>query len=82
LIGVPLKAQILAARPGHASNIEFARKIRKLYQQKQLVRKYQYDEKRASSLISTPSRRYSLIGIHFCLSIRLSTSRSMRVSRA
>ena len=45
LIGVPLKAQILAARPGHASNIEFARKIRKLYQQKQLVKKYQHERK-------------------------------------
>jgi UDP-3-O-[3-hydroxymyristoyl] N-acetylglucosamine deacetylase/3-hydroxyacyl-[acyl-carrier-protein] dehydratase len=45
LIGVPIKAQILAARPGHASNIEFARKIRKLYQQKRLVRKYQYERK-------------------------------------
>jgi UDP-3-O-[3-hydroxymyristoyl] N-acetylglucosamine deacetylase/3-hydroxyacyl-[acyl-carrier-protein] dehydratase len=33
LAGVPLKAQILAARPGHASNIEFARLIRKLYLQ-------------------------------------------------
>ena len=45
LIGVPLKAQILAARPGHASNIEFARKIRKLYEQRQLVRKYQHERK-------------------------------------
>jgi UDP-3-O-[3-hydroxymyristoyl] N-acetylglucosamine deacetylase / 3-hydroxyacyl-[acyl-carrier-protein] dehydratase len=45
LIGVPLKAQILAARPGHASNIEFARKIRKLYQQKKLVRTYQHERK-------------------------------------
>ncbi len=45
LIGVPLKAQILAARPGHASNIEFARRIRKLYQQKKLVRMYQYERK-------------------------------------
>jgi UDP-3-O-[3-hydroxymyristoyl] N-acetylglucosamine deacetylase/3-hydroxyacyl-[acyl-carrier-protein] dehydratase len=34
LIGVPIKAQILAARPGHASNIEFAKKIRKLYLEK------------------------------------------------
>lgn len=31
LIGVPLKTQILAARPGHLSNIEFARKIRSEY---------------------------------------------------
>jgi len=45
LIGAPLKAQILAARPGHASNIEFARKIRKLYQQKKLVKKYQHERK-------------------------------------
>ncbi len=45
LIGVPFKAQILAARPGHASNIEFARKVRKLYQQKSLVRKYQHERK-------------------------------------
>ncbi|HEV8537631.1 MAG TPA: bifunctional UDP-3-O-[3-hydroxymyristoyl] N-acetylglucosamine deacetylase/3-hydroxyacyl-ACP dehydratase [Bacteroidota bacterium] len=45
LIGAPLKAQILAARPGHASNVEFARKVRKLYQQQSLVKKYQYDRK-------------------------------------
>lgn len=45
LIGVPLKAQILAARPGHAANIEFARMIRKLYEQRQLVRKYQHERK-------------------------------------
>jgi len=41
LIGVPLKAQILAARPGHKANVEFAKQIRKLYQQKKLVKKYQ-----------------------------------------
>ncbi|MEX0736698.1 MAG: bifunctional UDP-3-O-[3-hydroxymyristoyl] N-acetylglucosamine deacetylase/3-hydroxyacyl-ACP dehydratase [Bacteroidota bacterium] len=45
LIGAPLKAQILAARPGHASNVEFARRVRKLYQQKKLVRKYQHERK-------------------------------------
>ena len=45
LIGVPLRAQILAARPGHASNVEFAKKIRKLYQQKKLVKKYQHEKK-------------------------------------
>jgi len=45
LIGVPLKAQILAARPGHASNVEFARKVRKLYQQKKLVKKYMHARK-------------------------------------
>lgn len=33
LIGAPIKAQILAARPGHKANIEMAKIIRKLYQQ-------------------------------------------------
>ena len=41
LIGARIKAQVLAARPGHASNIEFARVVRKLYQQQKSVRKYQ-----------------------------------------
>lgn len=31
LVGVPIKAQILAARPGHASNVAFAKLIRKKY---------------------------------------------------
>lgn len=30
LIGRPIKAQILAARPGHATNVAFAKKVRKL----------------------------------------------------
>ena len=45
LIGVPIKAQILAARPGHNANVEFAKKIRKLYQQKKLEKKYQFVKK-------------------------------------
>lgn len=45
LIGVPLKAHILAARPGHASNVEFARIVRKLYQQKKIIKKYQHEKK-------------------------------------
>jgi UDP-3-O-[3-hydroxymyristoyl] N-acetylglucosamine deacetylase/3-hydroxyacyl-[acyl-carrier-protein] dehydratase len=40
LIGARIRAQVLAARPGHASNIEFARKVRKLYEQQQKVRRY------------------------------------------
>ena len=32
LIGRPIKAQILAARPGHAANVAFAKKIKKLIQ--------------------------------------------------
>ncbi len=45
LVGVPIKAQILAARPGHASNVEFARMIRKLYLEKRLMKKYQVEKK-------------------------------------
>ncbi len=45
LIGAPIKAQILAARPGHRSNVEFAKQIRKLYQQKKLIKKYQFVKK-------------------------------------
>ncbi|HNT51402.1 MAG TPA: bifunctional UDP-3-O-[3-hydroxymyristoyl] N-acetylglucosamine deacetylase/3-hydroxyacyl-ACP dehydratase, partial [Cyclobacteriaceae bacterium] len=33
LAGRPLKAQILAARPGHAANVAFARKLKKLMQE-------------------------------------------------
>lgn len=29
LVGKPIKAQILAARPGHAANVEFAKKLKK-----------------------------------------------------
>jgi UDP-3-O-[3-hydroxymyristoyl] N-acetylglucosamine deacetylase/3-hydroxyacyl-[acyl-carrier-protein] dehydratase len=45
LIGAPLKAQILAARPGHKANVEFAKQVRKLYQQKKLVKKFQLVKK-------------------------------------
>jgi UDP-3-O-[3-hydroxymyristoyl] N-acetylglucosamine deacetylase/3-hydroxyacyl-[acyl-carrier-protein] dehydratase len=41
LVGAPIKGQILAARPGHQSNIEFARRLRETYKQQQLTRKYQ-----------------------------------------
>ena len=45
LIGAPLKAQVLAARPGHRANVEFAKQVRKLYQQKKLVKKFQFVKK-------------------------------------
>jgi len=41
LAGFPVKAQILAARPGHASNIEFAKKLRAAWKKKASIRKYQ-----------------------------------------
>ncbi len=66
LIGAPIKAQILAARPGHKANVEFAKKIRKLYQQKQLEKKYQHVSKEG---VVFDTYRYSkniyLTDIHF-----------------
>ena len=41
LLGVPLKAHIMAARSGHAANIELVRKIRKEYEKVQIQTKYQ-----------------------------------------
>ncbi|HID39825.1 MAG TPA: bifunctional UDP-3-O-[3-hydroxymyristoyl] N-acetylglucosamine deacetylase/3-hydroxyacyl-ACP dehydratase [Calditrichaeota bacterium] len=41
LVGANIKAQILAARPGHQSNIEFARMLREYYKKQKLMRKYQ-----------------------------------------
>uniref|UniRef100_UPI004049F637 bifunctional UDP-3-O-[3-hydroxymyristoyl] N-acetylglucosamine deacetylase/3-hydroxyacyl-ACP dehydratase n=1 Tax=Fulvivirga sp. TaxID=1931237 RepID=UPI004049F637 len=45
LIGRPLKAQILAARPGHAANVAFARKIKKLMSLKTEGKVPAYDPK-------------------------------------
>ncbi|MBI1183966.1 bifunctional UDP-3-O-[3-hydroxymyristoyl] N-acetylglucosamine deacetylase/3-hydroxyacyl-ACP dehydratase [bacterium] len=33
LVGVPIKGHIMAARPGHAANVEFAKKLKKLWLQ-------------------------------------------------
>jgi UDP-3-O-[3-hydroxymyristoyl] N-acetylglucosamine deacetylase/3-hydroxyacyl-[acyl-carrier-protein] dehydratase len=41
LIGAPIKGHIMAARPGHRTNIEFVKMLRKLYEQKKLKMKYQ-----------------------------------------
>ncbi len=43
LIGRPIKAQILAARPGHAANVAFAKKIKKLIQKNASNQVPQYD---------------------------------------
>jgi len=41
LVGTPLKAQILAAKIGHKSNIEFAKNLRKFYKKKKLTTRFQ-----------------------------------------
>jgi UDP-3-O-[3-hydroxymyristoyl] N-acetylglucosamine deacetylase/3-hydroxyacyl-[acyl-carrier-protein] dehydratase len=40
LVGAPIQAQILAARPGHSANVEFARKLRALRNKKSTLKKY------------------------------------------
>jgi len=41
LVGAPIKGQILAARPGHNNNVQFARSLREYYKKQLLTRKYQ-----------------------------------------
>lgn len=45
LVGRPIKAQILAARPGHAANVEFAKKLKKLMEKEKKNKVPQYDPK-------------------------------------
>ncbi len=76
LIGVPIKAQILAARPGHAGNIEFAKKIRKLYQQEKLVKKYQFEKKEgvvfdSNALLKILPHRYPFILVDKIIEFKL-----------
>jgi UDP-3-O-[3-hydroxymyristoyl] N-acetylglucosamine deacetylase/3-hydroxyacyl-[acyl-carrier-protein] dehydratase len=41
LLGLPIKGHVMAARAGHGAHIEMVRKMRKIYQQRQLTKKYQ-----------------------------------------
>lgn len=41
LLGVPLKAHVMAARSGHAAHVELVKKIRNVYKKKKLTSKYQ-----------------------------------------
>lgn len=45
LVGRPIKAQILAARPGHAANVAFAKKLKKLMQESSKSNIPKYDPK-------------------------------------
>ena len=45
LVGRPIKAQIMAARPGHAANIAFARKLKKIIKNSSPSKIPQYDPK-------------------------------------
>lgn len=41
LLGVPLKAHVMAARSGHATHVALVKEIRKVYKKKQITSKYQ-----------------------------------------
>jgi UDP-3-O-[3-hydroxymyristoyl] N-acetylglucosamine deacetylase/3-hydroxyacyl-[acyl-carrier-protein] dehydratase len=45
LLGMPVKAQILAARPGHASNVEFVKQLKKYADRNKLARQFQHEKK-------------------------------------
>lgn len=44
LAGAPIKGQIMAARPGHAANVAFAKKIKTYAKQRKITQKYQSTE--------------------------------------
>ncbi|GAA4440199.1 bifunctional UDP-3-O-[3-hydroxymyristoyl] N-acetylglucosamine deacetylase/3-hydroxyacyl-ACP dehydratase [Pontibacter saemangeumensis] len=46
LIGRPIKGQILAARPGHAANIAFAKKVKKMIREASIKNVPTYDPKK------------------------------------
>ncbi|MFT2010570.1 bifunctional UDP-3-O-[3-hydroxymyristoyl] N-acetylglucosamine deacetylase/3-hydroxyacyl-ACP dehydratase [Pontibacter sp. 13R65] len=46
LIGRPIKGQILAARPGHAANVAFAKKVKRLIQESAIKNIPTYDPKK------------------------------------
>jgi len=45
LLGMPIKAQVLAARPGHASNVEFVKQLKKYADRNKLARQFQHEKK-------------------------------------
>ncbi len=45
LLGMPVKAQVLAARPGHASNVEFVKQLKKYADRNKLARQFQHEKK-------------------------------------
>ncbi|MCX8010445.1 MAG: 3-hydroxyacyl-ACP dehydratase FabZ, partial [Ignavibacteria bacterium] len=76
LIGVPLKAQILAARPGHKANVEFAKQIRKLYQQKKIEKKYQFVKKEgvifdANAIMRILPHRYPFVMVDKIVELKM-----------
>ena len=67
LLGAPLIGHIMAARSGHAANVELVKMLRKESEKKKIATKYQ--SRPAGKMLSSTSMRFIKfchIGIHFC----------------
>src|ERR1700760_2561048 len=53
LVGVPLRGHIMAARPGHAANVAFAKKIKALIKKDRTKRKYKPYAPNAKPILDT-----------------------------
>src|ERR1700744_1805684 len=53
LVGTPLKGHIMAARPGHAANVAFAKKIKALIKKDRTKRKYKPYDPNAKPILDT-----------------------------
>lgn len=51
LLGVPLKAHVLAARSGHAANVALVKKIKQEYEKKKITTRYQGEKKAGDYLL-------------------------------
>jgi UDP-3-O-[3-hydroxymyristoyl] N-acetylglucosamine deacetylase/3-hydroxyacyl-[acyl-carrier-protein] dehydratase len=77
LVGVPVKAQILAARPGHASNYEFSKKLRELYlkkREKQEKEKNKKFEQNINRILDILPHRYPFLLVDRMVEFDLETS--------
>lgn len=80
LIGAPIKGQILAARPGHKSNIAFTKMLRKLYLQKKSVKRFQMLKTSGGvldieSIMKILPHRYPFLLVDRILEIEMDTQR-------
>ncbi len=78
LIGAPVKGQILAARPGHKSNVEFTKILRKLYLQKKIEKKFQVKKSSEAVLdiekiLEVMPHRYPFLLVDRILEIEIGT---------
>lgn len=71
LAGAPVKAHILAARPGHASNIEFARKIKRAAEKSKITAQKRSTPVDIRSIMNILPHRYPFLLVDRILEIDL-----------